>query len=89
MPSKEIPNYKKTIFQQIKDEEYLPIGVHEEFCYTVWSTRGLIKQSIELIDWIKKSEKGREWNIKQLEVLIHKVANEFEAERKINKPLDS
>lgn len=85
METKNIPNYKKTIFKQIIDEEYLPIGVHEEFCYTVWSTRRLLKQAIELIDWIKKSEKGREWNIKQLEVLIQKVANEFESERKINK----
>lgn len=88
MVTKNIPNYKKTIFQQIVDEEYLPSGVHEEFLYTVWSKKGMLKEAIELIDTLKNSEKSKERNLKLLEVLIIKVANEFGDERKVNKPLD-
>ena len=86
METKEIPNYKKTLFQQIIDEEYLPSGVHEEFCYQIYSNRNMLKEALEKIEWIKNSEKSRERHLKMLEVLINKVANEYEAERKINKP---
>lgn len=86
MAKKEIPNYKKTLFQQIIDEEYLPSGVHEEFCYQIYSNRNMLKEALEKIDSIKNTERNRERNLKMLEVLINKVANEYEAERKINKP---
>lgn len=86
MKTKNIPNYKKTLFQQIIDEEYLPSGVHEEFCYQIYSNRNMLKEALEKIDWIKKSEKSRERHLNMLEVLINKVANEYETERKVNKP---
>lgn len=86
METNKIPNYKKTLFQQIIDEEYLPSGVHEEFCYQIYSNRNMLKEALEKIEWIKNYEKSRELHLKMLEVLINKVANECEAERKINKP---
>lgn len=85
MAKKEIPNYKKTLFQQIIDEEYLPCGVHEEFCYQIWSNRNMLKEALEKIDSIKNSERNRERYLNMLEVLINKVANEYETERKPNK----
>ena len=83
--SKGIPNYKKNLFQQIIDEEYLPSGVHEEFYYQIYSNRNMLKEALEKIEWIKNSKKSRERHLKMLEVLINKVVNEYEAERKINK----
>lgn len=87
METKNIPNYKKTIFRQIIDEEYLPSGVHEEFLYTVHSNKSTLKQAIELIAAIK-NENSKERNLKLLEFLILRVSNEFEDEQKVNKPLD-
>ena len=46
----------------------------------------MLKEAFEKIDSIKNTERNRERNLKMLEVLINKVANEYEAERKINKP---
>lgn len=86
MENKNIPNYKKTLYQQIIDDEELPSGVHEEFCYQIYSNRNMLKEALEKIDWIKNSEKSRERHLKMLEVLINKVANEYGVERKVNKP---
>ena len=86
MAKKEIPNYKKTLYQQIIDDEELPSGVYEEFCYQIYSNRNMLKEALEKIEWIKSSERNRERNLKMLEVLINKVANEYGVERKVNKP---
>lgn len=88
MKTKNIPNYKKTLFQEIIDEEYLPPGVNEEFCYRIHTNRSILKEALEKIEWIKKYEKSREWNFKILEDLINELAKHYQTERKVNKPFD-
>lgn len=64
----------RTLFKQIKDEKYLPCGVHEEFTYVVWRDKKRLQEALRRIT--KCDTKPR--NIKLVKDIIEELLKEYE-----------